>query len=331
MTLRHALFMSALTMSVVTTTSAAQNISPSPRLVVFSAFARGPNPPPQTVRFAAASTSAASWRVVGTQRPWLTVTPRDGTAPDSTRFSASSAGMPPGSYTDTVRVRSSTSSDLLLIPVVLVITDPSAGSGQGGGARVVSYDIELSYTGYTGLVEVPNCVGNEQGYDRLVGTVSGFETTASDEDVVYVGTLRRDTDIDFCETKGKDGPGDDERVMCFGTLVGYAVTKVELTVYSHEGAGAFVKTAPAAGPMLRSVSGRCDQEQKDEIFLAYPTASDGGGGSPSGQPIDDGAGIDPGGRSISFVAGGVPRLRVGTFTPVGPQGGWTLRVIRRVP
>ena len=39
---------------------------------------------------------------------------------------------------------------------------------------------------------------------------------------------------------------------------------------------------------------------------------------------------EPSGRRITFVAGGVPRLRVGKFPPDGGTG-WTVRVIRKVP
>jgi hypothetical protein len=194
-----------------------------------------------------------------------------------------------------------------------------------------AYEIELSYTGYTGLVESASCVVNARGYDRLVGTVAGLETAESDEDVVYNGTLRRETAIDFCETKGKDAPGDDERVWCTATLTGYAVTQVELTVHSDEETGGHLKAAPAGGPMMRAVSGRCDPTEQNQILSDYPASSDGGAASPNGQPIDDGAAVDASGRRIAFVAGGVPRLRVGTYPPTDPKGGWTLRVIRKLP
>lgn len=229
-----------------------------------------------------------------------------------------------GTYGDTVRLTPNPATDTLLIPVVLVCS----GSAIAGFA---TYEIELSYTGYVGLAEAQDCIVNKQGYDRLFGTVTGAETTASDEDVVYTGTLRRDTAIDFCETKGKDAPGDDERVWCTATLVGYAVTQVELTVHSDAGTGGYLKAAPAGGPMMRAVSGRCDPPEQNQVLSDYPTASDGGAASPNGQPIDDAGAVNASGQRIAFVAGGVPRLRVGTYPPTAPQGGWTLRVLRKVP
>jgi hypothetical protein len=248
-----------------------------------------------------------------------------GSTPDSIKLAANVSGTCAGSYVDTVRLTPNPATDTLLIPVVLVCSSRSAI------ASLAAYEIELSYTGYVGLMESPNCIVNPRGYDRLVGTVSGVETTASDEDVVYTGALRRETAIDFCETKGKKRQGDDERVWCTATLVGYAVTQVELTVHSDEETGGYLKAAPAGGPMMRAVSGRCDPPEQNTMLSDYPTAGDGGAASPNGQPIDDAGAVDASGRKITFVAAGVPRLRVGNYPPTDPKGGWTLRVIRRIP
>jgi BACON domain-containing protein len=303
----------------------AQTLAVAPPLVVFSGVAGQSNPPAQSVSVTSTGATASSWRVTGVQRSWLTVTPRSGSAPASIKFSANISRMCAGTYGDTVRLTPNPATDTLLIPVVLVCQSGPAIAG------FATYEIELSYTGYTGLAESPNCVVNPRGYDRLLGTVTGVETTESDEDIVYTGTLRRDTAIDFCETKGKRSPADDERVWCTATLVGYAVTQVELTVHSDEGTGGYLKATPAGGPMMRAVSGRCDPAEQNEIFSNYPTASDGGAASPNGQPIDDAGAVNASGQRIAFVAGGVPRLRVGTYPPTAPQGGWKLRVVRKIP
>ena len=326
MKLNHVLFMTGVAVSSMTASSPAPTLVAAPQLVVFSGIAGRSNPPGQRVRITKTGTPASSWRVIGVQRPWLTVTPKVGSTPDSILLSANISGCA-GTYGDTVRITPITTVDTLLIPVVLKCNSASGSAA----ASLATYEIELSYTGYTGLAEAQDCDVNPQGYDRLVGTVAGVETTASDEDVVYTGTLRRETAIDFCETKGKDAPGDDERVWCTATLVGYAVTQVELTVHSDEGTGGHLKAAPAGGPMMRGVSGRCDPAERNQILSDYPASSDGGAASPNGQPIDDAGAVDASGRRIAFVAGGVPRLRVGTYPPTDPKGGWTLRVIRKIP
>ncbi len=328
MKLHHGLFVTGAAVLSMTSSSPAPTFVASPQLVVFSGIAGRSSPPAQQVRIASTATTATSWRVIGDQPPWLTVTPKAGSTPDSMKLSPNGCA---GKYEDTVRIAAIPARDTLLIPVVLRCASAVGSAVAPGAASLATYEIELSYTGYTGLLEAPDCDASPLGYDRLVGTVAGVETTASDEDVVYTGTLRRDTAIDFCETKGKDGPGDDERVFCKATLVGYGVTQVELTVHSDEGTGGYLKAAPAGGPMMRRVSGRCDQAEQDQIFADYPTASDGGAASPNGQPIDDDGAVDASGRRIAFVAGGVPRLRVGTYPPTGPKGGWTLRVIRKIP
>ena len=320
------LFLTGAAVLSMTASPPAPILVASPQLVVFSGVAGRSNPPGQGVRITGTGTTASSWRVIGVQRPWLKViSAASGSTSDSIKLSANISGTCAGTYVDTVRVTPNPATDTLLIPVVLVCNSKSAI------ASFAAYDIELSFTGYVGLLESTDCIVNQRGYDRLVGTVSGVETTASDEDVVYTGVLRRETAIDFCETRGKKSPTDDERVWCTATLVGYAVTQVELTVHSDEETGGYLKAAPAGGPMKRVVSGRCDPPEQNTMLADYPTASDGGAASPNGQPIDDARAVDASGRKVTFVAAGVPRLRVGTYPPTSPKGGWTLRVIRRIP
>jgi hypothetical protein len=76
------------------------------------------------------------------------------------------------------------------------------------------YEIELRFTGYSGLATSLDCdaKANLAGYDVLTGAVSGLETSEQDEDVVYYGTLKRSTAMDFCQTRGKRSPNDDEVV-----------------------------------------------------------------------------------------------------------------------
>jgi len=304
----------------------AQTIVATPRGLVFSAITRGPNPPPQTVAVSNAASGSLTWQVTGTRAPWLTVTPRQGTAPSSLTFSVSTVGMRAGMYYDKVPVASNdpaTPTDT--IPVVLRITD------QPSNMRPAVYEVEFSMSGYAGeLNGAPQCKVRLNGTDRMVGIVIGVETPESDEDVVYYGLLRRDTDMDYCLTKGRKRPGDDERVWCSLTLKGWAATSVEMTVHSDSARGGYLKSEAVPGYSSAGIPRTtCDPQETRDAANGYADTNDGGGGSPNGQQIDDRQGQDARGRGITFVSGGVPRLRVGTFPPENPSG-WTLRVIRKI-
>ena len=317
------------------TAAVAQTIAVSPTFFVFSGAVGGPNPPPQALALTNSGTAPLSWQVQA-QPPlasWLAVSPTRGGAPDSIVFTVNIAGLRAGTYNDTVFLASNDPvTPRKGVPVLLVVRSGGGPVVPSGRAVPTMYEVEFVFTGYTGLVEgAPNCQVNTQGFDRLVGTLVGFETNQAAEDVVYVGTLRRATAIDFCESKGRKAPGDDERVWCAVTLTGSAVSDVELTVYGEDGRGAFLKATPGAGPMLRGVRGNCDPQETQAILSGYPGSTDGGGASPSGQPIDDSKAVDPNNRPITFTVNGIGRLRTGTYPPDSPQGGWTLRVIRKIP
>jgi hypothetical protein len=315
--------------------AAAQTLHLSSEILVFSARQGGPNPPGQLDSITNAGAGTLNWKINNPTQlaPWLSVTPTSGGAPANLSVVATSAGLRAGRYLDTVDVASNDAvAPIRTIIVVLEVwsaasfggaAPPPGGSG-GPPPYLATYEIEFEFIGYTGLVEgAPNCQVNPNGYDRLVGTVMGAETPVADEDVVYVGTLRRATAIDFCESRGRRYPGDDERAWCTATLTGSAVTTVELTVYGEDGRGAWLKARPAGGPLSKRLGAGCDPAERTAILAAYPTAEDGGGASPGGQPIDD--------PQSRLFASNLARLRVGTYPPVGPQGGWTLRVIRRIP
>ena len=223
---------------------------------------------------------------------------------------------------------------LAVLALAVRLEDVAAQAVASTAARapVTAYEVELTFTGYSGLVEgAPNCQVNQRGYDRLAGIVTGPETPDSGEDVVYAGKLARTTAMDFCETKGKDSPDDDERVWCVVTLTGRAVMDVELTVYGESGRGAYLEARDTGGATTVQVGGSCGQEETDQVRADYPAGDDGGGASPNGQPIADTRAVAPSGSAITFVTGGIARLRPGTYPPDSPQGGWTLRVIRKVP
>jgi len=318
-------YLPILLSAVISAESASQTIAASPRGHVFFAIVRGPNPANQTGTISNAGSGSLTWQLTGKQAAWLTVGPRQGTAPSPLTFSVSTVGMKAGTYYDTVRVVSNNATPPTdTIPVILRVVDPGVPNG-----RLAVYDVEFSMTGYVGeLNGAPQCKVTLNGTDRMVGTVIGVETSESDEDVVYNGMVWRDTDIDYCLTKGRKRPGDDERVWCELRLRGWTAMEVEMTVHSDSARGGFLKSEPRGYSHAEIASNTCDPQETSDALNGYPNADDHGGGSPTGQQIDDEKGTDASGRPVFFVSGRVPRLRVGTFPP--KETGWTLRVIRKV-
>jgi len=188
-----------------------------------------------------------------------------------------------------------------------------------------SYDVQLAYTGYTGLAASKDCdaMTNPRGYDSLVGTLKGIENPAEpDEDVVYTGTLKRTTRIDYCLTRPKSQATPDELVWCVDTLTAAATMAVELTVYGEDGNGAWLKATPIGKADSANVRGTCDAAETNEILQDYPSGES--AGSPDGQPIAEPA-------ALKMLLQGIRRLRLGYFPPDPPRTAWGLRVTRVIP
>lgn len=297
-------------------TAAAQALVLGAPGVGFVALAGGPNPPPRTVAVSRPGAPLA-WQVGSTTPGWLKVTPLNGTTPGVLTFEANVAGLPAGVYRTTVTLASTdTPPQTRIIPVILTVVAPAPGNSV--------YAVELNFIGYAGLVEgYPECAVNPRGTDTLEGIVTGREV-GGNNDAVYTGTMVRLTSLDICETRGKKGPDDDERVWCAATLVGTSVMKAEITVYGESGRGAWIKARHDGGPSTSSVTGACHGPDQLEWERAYPGADDGGGAAPTGQPVDD-----PQGRL--FGAGGA-HLVVGRFPPERPNrsGDWVLTVVKKI-
>ena len=323
------------------TAASAQTLAMSVDSLEFVGIAGGPNPAPQGIAFTNSRTGNLSWRIITSSiEPWLTIAPQTGGAPQNVAFSVSIAGLSPGVYVDTVQVASNDyDTPTADIVVVLRLTGTSTkGTGASGnnpqpalppiptgGPYFAEYQVELLFTGYVGELDgYPQCRVNPQGTDRMVGNLVGYEPPDPDEDVEYTGTLHRVTAVDFCQTKGRKRPGDDERVWCAISLIGSGNMRVNLTVYGEADRGSWLKAVPDTGVTTKSVQGNCDPGETADALNEYPTASDGGAGSPNGQPIDDA--LSP----TKFFAGGLARLRVGTYLPRPKLASWTLRVIRKV-
>ena len=206
----------------------------------------------------------------------------------------------------------------------------AALAGPATAQQVGEYEVELRFTGYSGLATGEDCdaMANLNGSDVLTGTVTGMETSGPDDDITYTGILKRTTAMDYCQTRGKSSPNDDEQVWCIATLTGSAVMEVEIEVYGESDRGAYVKAEQGTGPAQGAVQGTCNSQDMVEIQQDYPSGDS--GGSPSGQPIDDAQATDGQGRHITFFAGGHARLRVGTYPPDPTVSSWTLKVIRKI-
>ena len=212
----------------------------------------------------------------------------------------------------------------------------------------VSYDIELRFIGigghHVGIAAQCTDTVRANGYDVLVGTVTGNETAATGVDVQYLGTLARTTDMDFCGIK-ETSPGQYDD--CAATLIGDGALDVILEAYGEDGRGAWLK-ADSIRTDASKVTGRCPLAELGDILNAYGLAPSGmkainhipagGGGSPDGQPIDDQFSQPsptqpnpPGVNGPRLFANSQARLKVGFYPPDPAAGGWSLWVKRKVP
>lgn len=287
--------------------------------LAFSALVGGPNPAPRNVSITNEGTGGLTWQITSTQPGWLQISPAGGAAPASLTASVNVAGLPAGTYRAEVSIASNDRvTPTKVLPVTLTLVQPAPGQA--------AYAVELEFIGYTGLVGGPDCKVNPNGYDTMTGILVGRESVSSDENVLYQGTLARVTAVDFCSDRGRRGPNDDERDMCATTLVGTATMKVELTVYGEEGRGGYLEAIHDGGPFTSTVMGSCEVQEQAQWRADYPGSSEGGGGSPNGQPIDEARS-----GSVRLFTNGRARLVVGTFPPADPNvGGWTLRVIAKL-
>jgi hypothetical protein len=310
--------------ALLASTALAQNLAVSQPGVGFSALVGGPNPAPQTISVTSTPAAGANWTITSTQPAWLSVTPPNGAAPGTLTFSVNVAGLAPGTYRASVVVTSagpppSTKAITVTLTVVAPVPNQSV------------YVVEFRYTGYVGLASAyPDCPVNPKGTDILAGIVVGNEGVPPGEAVVYSGTLVRLTSVDFCETRGRRNPNDDERVWCAAKLIGTAAMKVDLEVYGETGRGAWLKARHDGGQFTRSVTGSCDpadqltwekEYPRDDALKPGDPGDEGGGATPNGQPIDD--------EPSRLFASGRARLVVGTFPPARPDG-WTLTVIAKL-
>lgn len=208
-----------------------------------------------------------------------------------------------------------------LLPGALLLLAPAAT------VRIAprSYDVQFAYVGYLSEYNpLPSICAqlNPQGYDSLVGTLSGNENPpGSDDDVVYTGRARRATRIDYCLTKPKNPAAPDELTYCTVRLVGGATMDLQLTIYSDSGKGAWLKATPVGNANSVSVTGDCTAQDINQIRSDYPNGTS--AASPDGQPIFE--------SGSEFTERGIRRLQVRSFPAKPPETAWGLRVLRAIP
>jgi hypothetical protein len=312
-------------------TASAQGLGVSHPALVFLAPAGGPSPAPQVLEILSTPPGAPGWSISPTPPApaWLTIAPTSGTAPGTATLTANSAGLSPGVYHFQLTVTSG--SETRTVEVFLVVTDANGGVSLPPNIPIpplppaappARYLVEFHFVGYAGLLDgYPQCKVNPNGRDLMFGVLSGTEPTEASEDAEYTGTLTRYTMMDFCDIKPRRGKPD-EHDWCEMWMAGASKMAVTLDVYGDDGRGAWLKAKGISGGVF-SLNGTCDTPVAQAIRADYPMGSSGGGGSPSGQAIQD-----PRSRLYSQERA---RLRLGDWPVVDKdEGGWSMRVLARL-
>jgi hypothetical protein len=265
--------------------AAAQTLSLSVDTLAFAGRVGGPNPPPQTIAITNTGSGKLTWQVVPTTiAPWPQVGPPTGGAPQNLSFSVRLAGLVPGVYTDTVEIASNDADSPAMVVVVLTVQPTNAPGGKPGPGPQPSLPPIPSSGRYLAEYQV------EFVFTGYTGLVEGYPNCQ-----VNVRGTDRATNM-----------------------------RANLTVDGEADRGALLKAVVDTGVTTKAVQGTCDPQETSDALNEFPGASDGGGGSPDGQPIEDV--LSP----TKFFIGGLARLRVGTYLPRPKLAAWALHVIRKI-
>lgn len=128
-----------LTISVLATTgndydtimvAAPATIAPTPSSLQFTAVAGGTSPSSQSIQIANSGGGSLTWTATASAASngtWLSVTPASGTAPSTLTVSVSTTSLSSGTYTGSIQVVATGSSNTpLTVPVTLTVTAASA-------------------------------------------------------------------------------------------------------------------------------------------------------------------------------------------------------------
>ena len=208
---------------------------------------------------------------------------------------------------------------------VLLFAGRAGVSAQRGQVQV-SYDVEFftSPVGGRGA----QCPG-AAGFDKVSGTITGFEPAPQHEDNTYEGVLTRTTQYTACNVADNLAkPG--EYINCLVTVSGRAEGWFSLEVYA-DGRGAYLKALldKPVRVISSAVTGNCDRAEMAEWQRDYGSMST--AGSPDGQPIN----LIALPRSGPFPRPFPPLSPTATPARGGPSAGdagaWTLTVTGRRP
>ena len=286
--------------------------------VIFAALAGGANPAAQTVPIA----NGVAMQVTSALPSWLSVTVSNDGSRSTATVNVNLASAPAGISHATIDLSSADKKILKKLYAWLMTLAPLPDDS--------AYLVEFRTTGIGGEMGAdPDCKANPNGYDLLMGILTGRESVRAGENVRYHGTLGRVTAMDLCGTKGKKGPGDDELVWCAASLTGLAGMKVELEVKAESGRGARLSAEPDGSWFTGSVQGACESTDMKDWEKDYPSGES--GGAPGGQDIDESIGTLP-----RLFANGHARLTPNsTFVPRGVNNGgstsgWTMKVLAKL-
>jgi len=129
------------------------------------------------------------------------------------------------------------------------------------------YEVRFAFNGYmTFHGDATDCPIRPNGTVVLKGLLKGIENIHGDDDIVYVGTLQLDIDIDICSAKGE---GDNAK-LCNITVTGSGLVKTELTIY-YDGRGGYIQIRDTTSQGFRKhAGGTCDPAEIAEERQMIP-------------------------------------------------------------
>jgi hypothetical protein len=143
----------------------------------------------------------------------------------------------------------------------------SYSDGNLSVSPLSSYEVRFTYTGYTSFGgSLPDCPIRSNGTVKLAGVLVGNENVATDDDIVYTGSLQLDIDMDICSIKNVG----DQAKFCSITVTGSGTVKTELEIY-YDGRGGYIQIRDTTSSGFRkNAVGTCDLAEIAEERTMIP-------------------------------------------------------------